>query len=219
MTAARYNARSVFQGKPIIGIAGGIGSGKSFVARLFGEMGCLVINSDDMVRRVYRDANVKHTLKQWWGPMVIDPGGEIDRSAVARKIFNLPSERTRLERLVHPIVNQEREKLMNAAAADPSIKAYVWDTPLLFETHLDKHCDAVVYVDSPVEDRVNRVKERGWDEAQLRTREKSQMPLDSKRQLSHYSIANPAGAGDADSVRNQVREVLSRILERTAAPG
>ena len=144
---------AVFEGKPIIGIAGGIGSGKSFVAKLFGEQGCLVINSDEMVRRVYRDELVKHTLKHWWGKMVFEPNGEIDRSAVARKIFNIPSEKTRLERLIHPIVNRDREHLMNAAAHDPAIRAYVWDTPLLFETELNKACDAVVFVDSPRADR------------------------------------------------------------------
>src|SRR5438874_1785024 len=89
---------AVFEGKPIIGIAGGIGSGKTFVAKMFGEEGCLVINSDDMVRRVYHDETVKHTLKQWWGKMIFEPNGEIDRSAVARKIFNFPSERVRLEK-------------------------------------------------------------------------------------------------------------------------
>ena len=55
-SAARYNGRPVFEGKPIIGIAGGIGSGKTFVAKLFGEEGCLVINSDEMVHHVYRES-------------------------------------------------------------------------------------------------------------------------------------------------------------------
>src|SRR5256885_17123393 len=105
----------MFAGKPIIGIAGGIGSGKSTVAQAVGEMGCLVINSDQMARDAYKDPSVKSTLKQWWGKLVFDPSGEVDRSAVARKIFNYPSERQRLERLIHPIVNEHREKLMKSA--------------------------------------------------------------------------------------------------------
>jgi len=208
----------MFSGKPIIGIAGGIGSGQSTVANLFGEAGCMVINSDQMARDAYKDPTVKSTLKQWWGKLVFDPSGEVDRSTVARKIFNSPSEKQRLERLIHPIVNDHREKLMKAAAGDPKVVAFVWDTPLLFETELNKLCDAVVFVDSPIADRLMRVKERGWDEQELARREKSQMPLDSKAKISHYSVANPADAGDADSVRRQVREVLSRILERVADP-
>jgi len=211
--------RRVFEGKPIIGVAGGIGSGKTFVSRIFAEEGCLVINSDDMVRQAYKDSTVMHTLKQWWGKMVFDPTGEIDRSAIARKIFNYPSERTRLERLIHPIVNENRKHMMNAAAQDPNIKAYVWDTPLLFETELNKLCDAVVFVETPQELRLKRVHGRGWNADELARRENSQMPLDKKAQISDYSIANSADAEDADSVhqvRRQVREVLSRILERVA---
>lgn len=209
-----YNELAVFQGKPIIGLAGGIGSGKTFVARLFGQQGCLVINSDEMVHHVYRDTQVKHTLKQWWGPMIFDPTGEIDRSAIARKIFNYPAERTRLERLIHPIVNLHREQLMKSAANDPAIKAYVWDTPLLFETGLNKLCDVVVFIDAPREFRLERLRSRGWDEPELARREKSQMPLDKKAEISDYSIVNSA---DAESVGGQVREVFSRILERLAS--
>ena len=211
-----YTVFAVFEGKPIIGIAGGIGSGKSFVAKVFGEEGCLIINSDEMVRKVYRDESVKHTLKQWWGKMVFDPNGDVDRSAIARKIFNFPAERVRLERLIHPIVNQYRERMMRTAAHDPKIRAYVWDTPLLFETELDKLCDVVVFVDSPVEERRRRVKGRGWDEKELSRRENTQMPLDTKASLSHYSLTNASDEG-VEGVRKQVRDVLSRVLERVSA--
>jgi dephospho-CoA kinase len=215
--SARYNETSVFEGKPIIGLTGGIGSGKTFVAKMFGDEGCLVINSDEMVRHAYHDETVKHTLKQWWGKMVFEPNGEVDRSAIARKIFNMPSERTRLERLIHPIVNEHREHMMKAAAYDPAFRAYVWDTPLLLETQLSKHCDAVVFIDAPREVRLERLKGRGWDETELNRREKSQMPLDKKAEMADYSVVNPGGPEGADEVRRQVREVLSRILERVAA--
>ena len=76
----------MFHGKPIIGIAGGIGGGKSFVAKLFGELGCLVIHSDDVVRAVYRDEIVKHTLRHWWGKLIFEPNGDIDRSVVAQDL-------------------------------------------------------------------------------------------------------------------------------------
>src|SRR5215212_705395 len=142
---------SMYSGKPIIGIAGGIGSGKSTVAQALGEMGCFVINSDEMAREAYKDPTVKSTLKQWWGKLVFDPSGEVDRSAVARKIFTMPSERQRLERLIHPIVNERRERLMKAAGENPGIVGFVWDTPLLFETELNKLCDCVIFVEAPAE--------------------------------------------------------------------
>jgi dephospho-CoA kinase len=200
----------MFGGKPVIGVAGGIGSGKSFVASLFGEEGCLVISADDQVRLAYKDFRVKQAIKQWWGNLVFSPNGEVDRSAVARKVFSRPDELRRLEQLLHPIVNQARDTLMKAKANEPQVLAFVWDTPLLLESALEKNCDAVVFVDAPVELRQERLKQsRGWEAAELQSRENLQMPLDKNREISDYVISNAAGT---DQVRAQVREVLSRIL-------
>jgi dephospho-CoA kinase len=140
--------------------------------------------------------------------------GEINRPAVAKKVFGDETERRRLERLIHPWVAEARRREMSAAAEDPQVVAYVWDTPLLFEAGLDGECDAVVFVDAPFEQRLGRVRQaRGWDEAELLRREKSQWPLDKKRRISDYVVTNTA---DADDARGQVREVLSRILARTS---
>jgi dephospho-CoA kinase len=205
----------MFGNKPIIGVAGGIGSGKSFVAKLFGEMGCVVISSDDLIRQAYRDESVKHALKQWWGKLIFDPRGDVDRSAVARKIFNYPSEKQRLEQLLHPIVAQARQRIMRQAAEDPQVKAFIWDTPLLFETRLHTQCDAVVFIDAPLEMRVERVeRSRGWDRESLLERENLQMPLDKKKEIADYVLANTA---DADYARGQVREVLSHVLDGTGS--
>ena len=210
------NNPDVFAGKPVIGIVGGIGSGKSFVARLFGEEGCLVINSDEQVSEAYRDEEVKRILREWWGEEVVSPDGEINRRAIAARVFSDPAQLKRLEALIHPRVHAEREKVMAAAAPDPSINAFVWDTPLLFETGLNRECDAVVFVDAPLPVRVMRVKERGWDEAELARRENSQWPLDKKRQISDYVLQNTADPGFVRGpIRDQVRDVLSRILAQS----
>jgi dephospho-CoA kinase len=203
----------LFAGKPIIGIVGGIGSGKTFVAKVFGEMGCLVISSDDQVRQAYRDYRVKQALRQWWGPMVFGPDGEVDRSAVARKVFSKAEELRRLEQLIHPLVSEAREGVMRANAGNAQVVAFVWDTPLLIEAGLNRQCDAVVFVDAPLQLRQQRVgQSRGWGPSELESREKSQHPLDSKRKISDYVVSNTAGP---DEVRAQVREVLSRILAGT----
>jgi dephospho-CoA kinase len=203
----------MYEGKPIIGIAGGIAAGKTFIAQLFAEAGCMVISSDEIVRQAYKDPIIIAQIKKWWGLMVFSPGGEIDRAAVARKIFSMPEERRRLEQLIHPYANQIRERMMQQAAADPQVKAFVWDTPLLFETGLDKLCDKVVFVDVPRETRLKRVHEsRGWGPTELEERENLQMSLDNKRGISDYVIVNTA---DADSARGQVRDTLTRILAET----
>src|SRR5688500_5708995 len=181
----RYSVRHVSREKPIIGIAGGIGSGKSFVAGLFGELGCLVISSDDQIRDAYRDPQVLTTLQQWWGADVPTAAGEVNKRVVAQRRFANPADRERLERLLHPMVSEARERVMASAIDDPAVVAFVWDTPLLFETGLNAKCDAVVYVEAPHAVRVARVQgSRGWDAGELARRENSQMPLDTKRKLS-----------------------------------
>jgi dephospho-CoA kinase len=198
-------------GKPIIGILGGIGSGKSFVARVFGEMGCLVINSDDQVRDAYHDPKVKQTLKEWWGDAVFDGTGEINRAVVAKLVFADPAARQRLEQYLHPLVFAARDRLMAQHADDAQVLAFVWDTPLLLETGAHADCDVLVFVDAPLKTRLSRVQQsRGWSASELESREKLQLPLDKKREISDYVIGNTAGT--EQSVRAQVREVLSRIL-------
>lgn len=198
----------MYREKPIIGILGGIGSGKSYVAQLFGELGCLVIDSDAQVRAAYRDPSILATLRLWWGGDVFRPDGSLDRAAVARNVFNNPAERQRLEQLVHPWVDAQRAAMMDAAS--PDVVAFVWDTPLLMEAGLHDRCDALVFVDAPRDQRLRRVMEqRGWDELELQRRENLQLPLDRKREISDYQVVNTAGAED---LRGHVRQILSRIV-------
>jgi dephospho-CoA kinase len=202
----------MFANKPIIGIAGGIGSGKSYVAQIFGELGALVICSDDQVRQVYERAEVKRTLREWWGESVFLPTGQVNRRTVAHQVFADPQQRTRLEQLIHPLVAEARDEVMAAKQDDPGVSAFIWDTPLLFEAGLNKQCDAVVFVDAPLSDRLARVqKQRNWDAAELARRENSQWPLDRKRELADYVINNSA---NADPVRDQVKRIFSQIHDK-----
>jgi dephospho-CoA kinase len=207
----------LFAGKPIIGISGGVGSGKSHIARLFGELGCAVIDSDAQVKAAYSDPSVLAKLREWWGDSMVTADGLPDRKAIAQKVFSDENERKRLEGLLHPQVARLRDQEMEALAKNTSIVAFVWDTPLLFEAGLSGKCDALLFVDTPLEIRQQRVSQtRGWSPEELLRRENLQWPLDRKRQISDYVIQNTADAGDA---RDQVRDVLSRILARFGRPG
>jgi dephospho-CoA kinase len=202
----------VFNGKPIIGITGGIGSGKSTVAEMFGELGCTVISSDDLVRQAYQDPVVVRELRTWWGDEIVDSRGNLIREKIADIIFSDPGQRQRLESLIHPKVTDCRQRQMEEGSRDPQVAAFIWDTPLLFETGLRVGCDAIVFVESPLFQRLERVKRtRGWSETELRRRENSQWPLDKKREISDYIVDNTA---DAEFVRGQVKEVLFRILAK-----
>lgn len=193
-----------------IGIAGGIGSGKSTVARLFGELGCVVIDSDALSRAAINEPAVMEQLVDWWGPSVVTGTGVVDRQAVGRIVFADSSERARLEGLIHPMIESARMALIEVATT-AGVRAVLIDAPLLFEAGLAGEMDAIVFVDTPFEARLERVRgSRGWSEQELRDREKAQLPLEEKRRRSDYHIVNTGGV---DDLRRQVTRILTQITE------
>ena len=198
--------------KPIIGVCGGIGSGKSSVARIFRELGCVVIDSDELNHQVLSRPEVRTRLVSWWGSEVLTPSGALDRSRVARIIFADSGEKARLETLVHPLIAGLREAMISQGLTDPDVKAFILDSPLLFERNLDRLCDCVVFVDSSEPARMSRLeKHRGWDAAILRERERWQLPLEEKRKRSGYCIPND---GTLDELRTHVVRVFRIVLAR-----
>jgi dephospho-CoA kinase len=200
---------------PVIGLAGGIGSGKSTVARILGELGCVVSDSDGEARAALQREPVRSRVVERWGAGVLSGDGAVDRGAVARIVFADAGERAWLESLIHPLLKATREAL-RAEAARGGATGFVIDAPLLFEAGLDGECDAVIFVDCPREARLSRVRaSRAWDGAELERREKAQLPLDEKRRRSDYFVRN---ADDPDALRAGVREVFDQIRRNPAFP-
>jgi dephospho-CoA kinase len=195
-------------GRPVIGIAGGIGAGKTTVADVFAELGCVVSRSDVAGRAALRDPRIIEQLVSWWGPSILDADREIDRSRVAAIVFSDARQRRRLEAITHPWIEARRRQLL--ATADDDAVAFVIDAPLLYETKLDRECDVVVFVESSRATRQERVRrDRGWSEGELPKREDSQMPLDEKRSRADYVVTND---GDLSELRRQVQDVLKQVL-------
>ena len=194
---------------PILGICGGIGSGKSTVAAILAELGCVVSDSDAVAREALRDPVIRDAIVSWWGPGVLDESGEIDRGVIAGIVFSSAPQRRRLESLVHPWIETRRRALFEQAP--PDARALVIDAPLLFETGLDRECDAVLFVDTNRDQRVARLTgSRGWNEAELTKREKSQLSLDDKRARADYFVINN---GDLDELSEQVRRILNELTQ------
>jgi dephospho-CoA kinase len=194
---------------PSLGIAGGVGSGKSSVAAILAELGCVVCDSDGLARESFSDPAVRDEIISWWGSGVVDESGGIDRAEVARIVFSRPDQRQRLESLVHPWIETRRRKLFEQAP--PDTRALVIDAPLLFEAGLDAECDAVIFVETDPARRLARLtKSRGWDEAQWKKREESQLSLDDKRARSDYVVINN---GDLDTLTEQVRRILNELTQ------
>lgn len=191
-----------------LGLAGGIGAGKSEVARILASLGYIVVDSDRQAKAALDRPEVRDQLVSWWGPGIIGPDARVSRSAIANRIFTNPSERRRLESLIHPLIAVERDAI-KAKAMSVGAPGLVIDAPLLFEAALNRQCDHVLFVDAPREQRLARVKStRGWDEAELARREASQWPLEQKRAESSIIITNDA---DPATLESRVRDALRSL--------
>lgn len=176
---------------PIIGLCGGVGAGKTTVANEFATLGALVISSDQLNHDVLSDPAVAAELASWWGPEVLNADGAVDRSAVARRVFDNPNERKRLESLVHPLIAQRRADMIQHGIADPAVKAIILDSPLLFESDLDRRCDVVIYIEAERDLRLQRVQRtRGWNQQELNRRERWQLTPAEKRSRAKFVIDN-----------------------------
>lgn len=208
--------RSRPSGKVVIGMAGGIGCGKSLVASQFKSLGCGVINADELSHEVLRLPGVRSQLVAWWGEEVLAQDGQISRAAVARHVFGNKAELERLEGLVHPLVHQRRAQARDTFNRQQDIAAVVEDCPLLFEVGLQAQCDCVVFVTASRQVQLDRVRgSRGWTETDLLAREKNQLPLDMKRDLSDYVIDN---SGSQAQTLEQVKLVFSDVTLQYKSP-
>jgi dephospho-CoA kinase len=198
--------------KPVIGLAGGIGSGKSAVAGMFAGLGCFVFDADRVAHEVLQSDPVKAALREWMGEGIFNPDGTVHRKAVARVVFSDAASTERLEGLIHPRVRAMRDEMTGRAMADEGVKAVLWDIPLLFETGQGEECDAVVFVKVPRDVQLRRLKEnRGWTEEELMKREKLQFSLDKKADLADYYVDN---SGDLATTLRQVESIFLQILAK-----
>ncbi len=200
-------------GKPIIGIAGGIGAGKSTVAAILADLGAAVVDADRLNHEELNAPDVLAVLTQWWGDRALGADRRADREAIRRIVRDNPDELRRLEALVHPRIARRSDALIRAYQADPGVRAIVWDAPLLFEVGLDQRCDRVLYVEADPDIRRDRLRRgRSWSDQDLQRMENSQKPLDLKKGRADYIVKNNS---DRESLRRQVERVFSQILSGT----
>lgn len=177
--------------KPIIGLCGGIASGKSTVSRLLQAKGAKSIDSDELARQQLADPDVVNTFRSWWGRQVVTNDGQIDRRAMADVIFENPEQRKRMESVIYPRIAEKRKQLLADYEADPDVSVIVIDSPLLFETGLNELCDAVVFVDSDERLRRERaMSERGWSGQEWQRREAAQWTVEVKKERSDHVVTN-----------------------------
>jgi dephospho-CoA kinase len=196
--------------KPIIGLCGGVGAGKSRVAAEFARLGCLIIDSDKLNHEVLRRAEILRALRSWWGEDVVQADGTPDRRRIANIIFQDAVQKERLERLLHPLILERQAAMIRGVEGASAVKAIVIDSPLLLESQLDRECDTIVFVNADAAQRLERLqRERGWTAEEVKRREGWQIPLVEKRSRAAFVVDND---GPAERLCPQVADILQKIL-------
>lgn len=178
----------------IIGLVGGIGSGKSTVAKLIGQReGVLVVDADRLGHDVLRLDEVKLLIRAQWGNTPFDGDGEVDRRKMATIVFSGSEDgNANLEKLTtisHPHITELLKSQIEVAKMS-GVRLVLLDAPLLLEGGWDRFCDILVFIDTPIQVRISRVLERGWTSEEFQARTANQLPLDVKRDTAHYAIEN-----------------------------
>lgn len=177
--------------KPMVGLIGAIGAGKSTVADRLRTLGATVIDADGTGHDVLRIPSVRDQLTQAFGPRILGADQEVDRKVLGSIVFAEASERARLESIVHPAMLEEFRRLISSAWADPSVPMIVLDAAILLEVGWDQVCDRIVFVDAPRETRLDRlVQNRGWSEEELDRRERAQWSNERKKARADVIIEN-----------------------------
>ena len=199
-----------------MGIVGGVGSGKSTVARLAAERwGLLRLDGDAAGHAALREPAVRAALRDRFGDGIFIPDGEVDRSALAARVFGETPEhraaRRDLEAVVHPRIRARFTDAIAAARRDGT-PAVLLDAAVLLESGWDDVTDAVVFVEVPLCERRRRVAARGWDAAELARREASQWPTDRKRAACDAVLDNTGSPGVAvDRLGDLLRSLGVRL--------
>lgn len=174
----------------LVGLTGGVATGKSTVAAMFSHCGAVVIDADALARDVVTPGKPawKEIVKTF-GKGVLDPDRTLNRQALGAIIFRYPAKRQALERIIHPRVAREQRRLTKQAARNNPNAVVIYDVPLLFEADIDKRVDKSIVVTADRETQIARLKKRNdFSRAEAIRRIKSQMPLAKKRQRADYVL-------------------------------
>ncbi len=196
--------------KPIIGILGGIGSGKSTVAAQFGKLGCKTIDADKIAHELLDEPNVRERVVALFGHSILGLAGEIDRKKLADTVFTDVEKLALLNSIIHPPVLSRIEQLIERYSRELSVKAIVLDMPLLLEVGWEKRCTKLIFVDCRSEIRVKRARKMGiFNEKQLKIRENFQISLDNKANIAENTIDNNSGFS---ALVKQVAKIFTSVI-------
>ena len=198
----------------IVGLTGGIASGKSLAADYFRMLDIPVIDTDEIARQVVAPGRPAwQRIREEFGPEVILPDGTLDRAALARRVFADPAARRQLEAITHPSIFAEVDRqitlLQDMPHPPPLIVVVV---PLLFEVNAEDRFDVTVLVTASPTQQCNRLRQtRGYTREEARARIDAQLPLAEKRRRADFCLDN---SGSKTAFRRQITTLVTRLSQR-----
>ena len=194
----------------IVGIVGGIASGKSSAAKMFKEHGAVLLSGDEIGHQILGEPEIVKAAEERWGRSVIDQNGKIDRHRLAAIVFSEKESReelTFLEKLTHPHIKTrllaEIDRLRTAGTS-----VVILDAALLLETGWYSMCEKIVFIDASEENRGKYAARRNWTKQELIRRESRQLSLKKKRAAADFQICNN---GSIESMREEISRVWDSL--------
>jgi dephospho-CoA kinase len=197
----------------IVGLTGGVASGKSVVSQILKEEGAYIIDADQIARELVqpRTPTWKELIKVF-GKEILQIDGSIHRKKLADKVFSDPEQRDHLNRILHPRIKKEMGRRVKAIGEKDPEAIVVIDAPLLIETGDHREMDRVIVVLSTEEQQVERLKERrGMDQEEARRIIASQSATEEKLRVAHFVIRNEGSVEETERRAKEVFQELKRI--------
>ena len=201
----------------VVGLTGGICTGKSTVSRMLAELGATIVDSDAIAHAVQAPGQPAHAaIVRAFGPAILDEAGRIDRRRLGALVFADPGRRAELEAIMHPAVIAESDRLVRQALA-AGARLVVVDAALLVEVGRYRKFPRLIVVAASEAEQLRRLRARnGLGEAEARQRLAAQMPLAEKRRHAHHVIEN---SGSLEDTADQVRRLHGELMALAAATG
>lgn len=196
----------------VIGLTGGIATGKSTVSAILENAGAVIIDADRIARMVVKkNMPAYRQILDKFGKSVLLPDGEIDRTALGNLIFNDPQKKQLLNTIVHPYVRKETDRQLKQLEKNNPDALVILDIPLLFEAGMGSDLSEVIVVYAPEPIQVKRLMQRDHiSHADAMARVRSQMPIEEKKKLATMVIDN---SGTREHTRKQTLEIFQRLKE------
>jgi dephospho-CoA kinase len=192
----------------LVGLTGGVATGKSTVARMFRQCGAVVIDADELAREVVQPGKPAwREIVRMFGKGILHPDRTIDRHALGAIVFHDKKNLRRLERIIHPRVAREQQRLTKQATTKDPKAVVIYDVPLLFEAGIDKRVDKVIVVTADQHAQLVRLRKRnGLSQSEALRRIRSQLPLAKKRRMANYILSGTKN-------RKQLAKEVSKLLD------